>query len=260
MRFAELLSIEGRKFLASRVAWSVTAVLAAMPLLAALGIVSIMSPGGSERLRLVALKMAVLGITIDWPGYLMMLMQTTATLGVLVHAITVGFVFGREYAEGTVPVLFTLPVPRHEVVGAKLAVVTLWFALAITAMIGVGLAVGTRLDLPGFTDTVIADGLRDNAIVAGLTALQAPVIALATTASRSSLVSVGLGIALLYGSVAVGATPFGPYLPWAAVAQFAGIDGIRLPEIAPGSLAMCVAFSGGGLAALLAHVRHADVA
>jgi ABC-2 type transport system permease protein len=80
-----------------------------------------------------------------WPGLLASSTQITAAASVLAFGTLLSWMFGREFAEGTITGLFALPVSRASIATAKLAVfhgVAVIAALSIPAVIGL---LGTAL-------------------------------------------------------------------------------------------------------------------
>ncbi|WP_460658589.1 ABC transporter permease, partial [Kribbella italica] len=64
----------------------------------------------------------------------------TGAAGLLAHGVLLGWLFGREFTDGTISGLFALPVPGRTVAAAKLTVHLAWSVIASVALLA-GLAV-----------------------------------------------------------------------------------------------------------------------
>jgi ABC-2 type transport system permease protein len=186
--------------------------------------------------------------TDDWAGFLAAGMQITGAGGLLASAVVLGWMFGREFADGAVHGLFALPVGRATIAGAKFAAFGLWslvVAVALPlAMLVAGVAAG--LGIPG--PDAAAALVRLGALSFAGAFLGTPV-ALAATLGRSVLAGVGVAVGLLVVaqvSVVAGA---GGWMPLAAPALWAVSGGAA---VTPGQLALVLPFAGVWIAVTLA--------
>ena len=144
--------VEARKATAS-------STLRATGLLLALGVPAIVAAilaaahgGGTPQAR--AQMLAKLGPEIakaDWHALVLASTQVTAAASVFAFGLGAAWLVGREFADGTAPALFGLPVSRPAIAAAKLVVHLCWavlvsLVLAVTLAL-VGLAFG--LGVPG---------------------------------------------------------------------------------------------------------------
>ena len=142
---------------------------------------------------------AKLGSLIDpggWAGYLAAAAQVTAAASLLGYGMVLSWLFGREFADGTITGLFALPVSRPAIAGAKLLVYSLWAltssALLVLALVVFGVAFG--LGAPSI-DALPAIGRQF--VLAVLTAAIATPVAWTTTLGRSVLTGVGTTVGIL---------------------------------------------------------------
>lgn len=91
-------------------------------------------------------------------GFLMQFELVVAIGGLIGFGFLFSWIFGREFADGTVTDLLALPVGRLEIVGAKFVVAALWCAL----LAGVHFAIGV-----GFTWLALGE-MTTGALAAGL--------------------------------------------------------------------------------------------
>ncbi len=215
-------------------------------------------PARARAMGLLGTKAAVVGGDADWPGYFMMLAQTTAVGGLLVFGLVFVWMFGREFSENTVKDLLALPVPRTTIVGAKFGVAAVWcLALAFLTYL-LGLLVGAVLGLPGWSSAVAVAGLVNLLATAVMTILLATVFALAASIGRGYLPAVGCMFLALFLSQIVAALGYGHYFPWSVPALFSGVAG---PDrTAPGPLGYALVLLVGLGAAVATGVwwRRAD--
>ena len=101
--FPSILRTELAKLRRSTVTWVTFVVYAAMVAVAGFFLWMMKNPGVAERLGLMGqkAKFAFGGEAVDWPTFFTFV-QVMGGLGSLImSAVIVTFVFGREYAEGT---------------------------------------------------------------------------------------------------------------------------------------------------------------
>lgn len=192
--FAAALSVEVRKFAASRVVRSATAlVVAGISVLT--GSMTAAAEAGNEKI------LAQLGEFADaegWDRLAGVAAQITGAGGLLGFGVVLAWAVGREFAEGTVSGLFALPVSRATVMAAKLAAFALWTA-------GVAVALVTVLAVTGLA---AGNGAPDGEALAGLGRLLALAVLsglLAVPAAWVATLGRGLlpGIATSIGTVVV---------------------------------------------------------
>lgn len=219
--------VEGRKASASRVLTS-TAVLLVVGVAALAAATSAAAQGGNPML---AAKLGPLALVPGWPGLLSVAVQVTAAAGLLAFGVGLSWIYGREFADGTVAGLFGLPVTRSTLALAKLVVYLLWTvatAAVLTAVVAVTAAVVTR-ELP---DSTAWAGL---ARLFGLTVMTAglPVpAAWAATLGRGLLPAIATTVAMLAVTQIVVVAGTGAWFPLAAPALWAVLPGsVSAPQL-----------------------------
>ena len=258
MTNAQILIAEFLKLRRSKITWLSWAAISVMPLVCGGFMWIVMEPDRAGRLGLLGQKAQFTGATADWPSYFLLLLQSLGIGGMILVAVLAAYVFGREYADGTIKNLLALPIGRHRFAVAKLVVVLVWFAGLSGSFIIEGLAVGSVLGLPGYSTEIAVSSIVD-ILLAGFAAwLLVPVVAWIAVLGRGYLAPLGFTIFMLVLGMVIGATGWGKWFPWSVVPLFAGVAGPPAETLAPASLTVLVVTFLAGTAALIAHIRYAD--
>ncbi len=214
-----------------------------------------LNPDLSRQLGLISAKAELLAFAdMDWSAYLRIYGQLIATAGFMLFVFVISWVFGREFADGTVKDLLAVPVPRAGLLLAKFIVVAVW-ALGLTLVITAGgLALGAVFNFPGGAPAVFArEGARTLA-AAGLAVLAALPFAYVASAGRGYLPPIGLAILTLLLTNLVMVAGWGDYFPWSIPGLYA--QG-ALP-LAPVPLGIVLAAALAGILATYAWWQTAD--
>ncbi|WP_432937268.1 ABC transporter permease [Kribbella sp. CA-253562] len=142
----------------------------------------------------------------------------------------ISWLFGREFAEGTITGLFALPVPRRTIAAAKLVVYMVWSLAAscalLTALVLAGLAAG----LGGIPADAVP-GLGRQLALAVLTGAIAVPAAWATTMARSILAGIATTIGIVVLSQLTVVAGAGGWFPFAAPALWAISAGTEVSTV-----------------------------
>jgi len=260
MTFTRVLATEFLKLHRSKVTWLSLAALSLGPLAVALFMWIVREPGRARQLGLLGSKADLAGISATWPSFFSMLAMIVGMGGLLLLAFIVAFIFAREYVEGTAKNLLALPVGRHWIVLAKLAVAGVWWAALVVAVVIETLLIGLAMALPGFSWAVAGGGARDVVVVAAVVFMLAPVVAWIATLARGYLAPLGFALAMLVLAQVFGKTGWGPWFPWSIVASFVGSVGGRVAPVATQSFVVVLLAFLAGIAATIAQLRYADSA
>lgn len=216
------------------------------PLMGGVFLLAQRAPGGSAAVRD---KMAALGGTPDWPGYLGLLTTIYAAGGLVVLGILTAWLFGREFSDRTAVDILALPVRRSAVVLAKFAVGIAWSAALTALMMLGGLLVGAALTLPGWSAAVVLAAVRDLAVCYALSVVLQTPVALAASAGRGYLPAVGLVLVVVVLAQALASVGAGGWFPWAVPALAVGAGGQDMGAVgAVGYALVAVTAVGGALA------------
>ena len=229
------------------------------PLFLALFMWIIKDPERAAQLGLLGTKATVSGIEATWDSYASFLILIVGLGGTLLLAFVAAFVFGREYSEGTAKVMLTLPVPRSMFVVAKLLVALLWWLVIVLVVYIESLVVALALGLPGMTWTGSASLLGKLLLVAGISYLLAPVVALVTVWSRGYLAPVGFALGMLLLGNVIGHTGWAPWFPWSIVPILVGSVSAPVDALPAGSLVVLALTFVAGVAATMWRLQRADI-
>lgn len=161
---------------------------------------------------------------LDWGGLLAGASQITAVAAILGFGIVLAWMFGREFADGTITGLFALPVSRSRIALAKLTVFTSWASVVSIALTLSVLALGLLVGY-GPPDSETWSALWRLWALAMLSAGIAIPVAWIATLTRSLLAAVGGTIALVVAAQIGALAGAGGWLPLAAPALWAISDG-----------------------------------
>ena len=181
----------------------------------------------------------------DWHGLLGAAAQITGAGGLLGFGVVAAWLFGREFADGTVTGLFALPVGRGTIAAAKLGVYLAWAAAVSAALTALVLVLGVGLGF-GAPDAATWAGLARQQALGVLSAAVAVPTAWAATVTRSLLGGVSVAIALVIVAQVGVLAGAGGWLPLAAPALWAISGGAA---VSPAQLGLAVAFSAGAAGA-----------
>jgi len=183
---------------------------------------------------------AKLGPLIDpggWAGYLTVAAQVTSAGGLLGCGVMLSWMFGREFADGTITGLFALPVSRPTIAAAKLLIYLAWLMICSTAMLAALVVFGLAFGL-GPIPAAAAPALGRQFVLVILTGVIALPVAWAATIGRSILTGIAVAVGLLVLSQIAVVAGAGPWLPFSVPALWAisgGTDvaAIRLALVVP---------------------------
>ncbi|HEU4465639.1 MAG TPA: ABC transporter permease [Agromyces sp.] len=214
--FGVAVAVEARKAVASRVMVSITVLLLAGVAAIAFGML-LAAASGQEQ---VIAKLGPLAELDGWARLVGVVVQVTAAGGLGAFGVALSWMFGREFADGTVSALFALPVSRPTIALAKLAVYGAWavgVAVLLTAVVAVlGLAMGL-----GASDGAGLAELARVPVLAVLTALIAVPAAWAATVGRGLLPGIGATVVLMVVAQVLAVAEVGTWIPIVAPALWA---------------------------------------
>ena len=120
--FLSALSVELFKIRKSKVIWLTLIAATIAPLMAGFFMFALKYPDLVKDAGLLGAQAQIAG-EASWPAYLNLHAQMLAIGGILIYGFTMSWVFGREYADGTIKDLLVLPYSRIIIVVAKFSAV-----------------------------------------------------------------------------------------------------------------------------------------
>jgi ABC-2 type transport system permease protein len=161
--------------------------------------------------------------TLNWTGLTAGAAQIIAAAGFIGFGVVLAWMFGREFSDGTVTGLFTLPISRAKIALAKLLVYMLWvLVMSFVLVLGV-LLLGLLLGYGAPAVDNVATLARQTGLGIFTGALAVPVAWVATV-TRSLLGAVGTVIGLVVIAQVGALAGAGAWMPLAAPALWAMSD------------------------------------
>lgn len=247
--------IEARKALRSPVPRWMLAGALFMPL--AVGFLIFVSKNleTSQKLGLISAKADLIAFAAaNWATYLELLEQLIATGGFIFFVFFISWVFGREFADGTLKDLLAVPAPRPSLLLAKFIIAALWSGGMTGIILLIGCLMGLLLHLPGLTPGVLLTGVARIVIVAGLAIAVVLPFGLIASIGRGYLLPVGAAVLILMTANLAAVMGRGEYFPWAVPGLYAQGKDLLTP------VSYWIAL-GTGLAGILATIlwwKYAD--
>jgi ABC-2 type transport system permease protein len=234
------LAVEWVKFRRARPVWTASALLTVGVI--ALCVLTLKSVGGANP------AIAGKAQSLVGEGGQVGLFAAACTIvsvgGLLGFGVVAGWVFGREFTDGTITGLWATPVARSVVAAAKLVLLLVW-SLATTVVLAVALVVAAAFVDSGFIGVDVFALVGKFTVIALLTAGLAMPCAWVATVGRGYLPAIGTIIALVVVTqmaVMAGAGGWFPFAApgvWAAGPQAGTVTGaqLTLTLIVPGVFA-----------------------
>ncbi len=219
---SNMIWVELRKAIRSRMPlWTALGSLF-MPLGIAFLIFVAKNPEISQKIGLVSAKANLIAYSAtDWSSYLRLYGQLIAAGGFFLFVLAISWVFGREFADGTLKDLLAVPIPRSSILLAKFIVVAIWSAGLTIVIFIVGLVMGALIKLPGGSMSVILQGSTLLLITAALVIVVVMPFALFASIGRGYLLPLGMAVLLLMMTNLVAIAGWGDYFPWAVPGLYA---------------------------------------
>jgi len=223
-----------------------------LPLMGALFIIILKDPERALQMGLISAKAKMLVGVADWPAYFGILLQGTAAAGAVIFALVASWVFGGEFSNRTAKELLALPTSRATIVTAKIVMLALWdMGLALLLFV-IGLVVGSLLDIPGWSMQLILASLGGLMLIAFLTFMLMPLVALLASVGRGYMPPMGWAFFTLALAQIAAVLGWGDWVPWSVPALLSGAAGADTAQLGLHSYVMVLlAFVAGVVATLL---------
>jgi ABC-2 type transport system permease protein len=212
----DMVWTESRKALRSKVPLFTGLMSLFMPLGVAFLIFVARNPEVSRKLGLISVKANLLAYSAtDWPAYLRLSAMIAAAGAFFLFVLAISWIFGREFADGTLKDMLAVPVSRATIVLAKFVVVAAWSAVLSVIMLAIGLIMGAIIRLPGGSTLVVLQGIGLVLLTACLVIVSVTPFAFFASVGRGYLLPVGIAVLALMAANVVGLAGWGEYFPWA---------------------------------------------
>jgi ABC-2 type transport system permease protein len=213
---ADMIWIEQRKAIRSRMPlWTALGSLF-MPLGIAFLIFVSKNPEISQKLGLVSAKANLIAYSAtDWLTYLGLVGQMIAAGGFFLFVLAISWIFGREFADGTLKDMLAVPVQRSSILLAKFIVVAAWSVALTCVIFTVSLLMGALIQLPGSSSGVFFQASARVLVTAALVIVGVTPFAFFASLGRGYLLPLGVAVLMLMMANLVAVVGWGEYFPWA---------------------------------------------
>ncbi len=202
------------------------------------------NPDLARNIGLVSAKANLAGGSAEWPFYLNMFAQGISIGGILLFGLVESWVFGREFADGTLKDLLAVPVSRGAILLAKFGVAALWSAGLTAIVYGVGLLLGGLIELPLWSSALFWQSTLTVGITAGMVIALVFPVAFFASVGRGYLLPLGITFAILALASIVAVIGWGNYFPWSIPGVYA--EGSALEPVSFGIVALTGLAGVGG--------------
>lgn len=227
---ADMIWIEFRKAIRSRMPLYTALGSLFLPLGIAFLIFVSRNPEISQKLGLISAKANLVAYNAtDWQTYLGLFGLLIAAGGFFLFSLIISWVFGREFADGTLKDMLAVPVQRSSILLAKFIVVAIWSGVLTMFILIVGLVMGMIIKLPGGSISVILQGSALVVITACLVIAVVLPFALFASVGRGYLLPMGVAILTLMMANVVALAGWGEFFPWAVPGLYAQAKGTLAP-------------------------------
>jgi len=213
---ADMIWIEQRKAIRSRMPlWTALGSLF-MPLGIAFLIFVSKNPAISQKLGLVSAKANLIAYSAtDWLTYLGLAGQMLAAGGFFLFVLSISWIFGREFADGTLKDMLAVPVQRSSILLAKFIVVAAWSVALAIVIFTLSLVMGVLIHLPGSSSSAIIQASARVLVTAALVIVGITPFAFFASLGRGYLLPLGVAVLMLMIANLVAVVGWGEYFPWA---------------------------------------------
>ncbi|MBN2893918.1 MAG: ABC transporter permease [Bacteroidales bacterium] len=198
----------------SKILWITIVFFAFIPIMMGLLMLVSQNPEIAEKLGIVGTK-AMLFSENNWKGYLEMINQLIAVIGIIGFGFVTSWVFGREYVEKTVIDFITLPTSRATIISAKFLVVFAWSLLLTIVLFGTSIIIGKIINIPEWSAEIFNAFVHEFTIVSLLTIILSTPTAFVASYGRGIIAPLGFVILLVIMAQFVAVVGWGAYFPWA---------------------------------------------
>jgi ABC-2 type transport system permease protein len=213
-------------------------------------------PEISDKLGLIGTK-AQFFTENSWKGYLEIINQIIAVLGVIGFAFVTSWIFGREYMDQTITDILALPIKRTSIVNAKFIISFLWCAVLSIVLFLTAILMGKIVDIPGWTAELISEYMKAYFLTSLYIILLNTVIGYISSASKGIVAPLGFTLLMVIIAQFTAIAGWGPYFPWSIPGVFA-VEKTTDMYLLPISYVILIFTSIGGIFATYSHWKFAD--
>jgi ABC-2 type transport system permease protein len=229
-----------------------------LPLVSGLFMIILKDPEKAKELGIISVKAQLVGGVADWPSLFEMLKMGTGVAGLILFTIITAWVFGREFSDHTAKELLALPTSRRVIVGAKFALLLLWLISLTIFIFVISLGIGTAVNIPDWSPALAWISFWSLLLIALLTILLMPVVALIASVGRGYLPPLGWSFLTMALAQIAAVMGWGEWFPWAVPSLLSDFSGPQTEPLGLHSYLMVLIVFIIGVAATFAWWRKAD--
>lgn len=248
---------EQMKLKRSLILWVTFGLFIFIPLMMALLMWVAQHPEMSDKLGLVGAKAQFFSEN-SWKGYLEMVNQIIAVLGVIGFGFVTSWIFGREYLEHTLTDILALPVSRSSIVSAKYLLVLVWCLVLSIVLFASAIAFGQLVQIPLWDSAIVSENARIFFKTAIYTILLSTIIGFVVSLSRGIIAAIGFVLLMVVMAQFIALSGLGPYFPWAIPGVFTVSNTAADMQLVPVSYLILFGSSLAGLLATYFYWERAD--
>jgi ABC-2 type transport system permease protein len=256
--FYSALWAETLKARRSKVPLFTTAGILILPLVSGLFMIILKNPERAKELGIISVKAQFVGGVADWPSFFGMLKMGTGIAGSILFAIITAWVFGREFSDHTAKELLALPTPRRTIISAKFVLILFWLMGLTLFIFGIALGIGAGIDIPDWSPALTWTSFWSLLLIAFLTVMLMPVVALIASGGRGYLPPLGWAFLTLALAQIAAVMGWGEWFPWAVPGLLSDFSGTPSEPLAIHSYLMVLIVFIIGVVATFAWWQKAD--
>jgi ABC-2 type transport system permease protein len=201
---------------------------------------------------------------MSWAAFTRLNPQLMASgYGVILFGLVAAYLFGREYGEGTVRQMLTLPMRREYSVAAKMVVLAAWVLALTLFSVAVQAGYAGALGLKGFSWALAATTLRESLLVSLLILGTLPFVALMAVIGRGYLAPMVFSALSAMAGLGLAEAGWSRWFPWSMPMAVTGVSmwpPFPIESLVAGSWALIGGVFAAGVAALMWYCDTADSA
>ena len=157
----------------------------------------------------------------SWIGFLDIINQLIAVLGIIGFGFITSWVFGREYIDHTMTDLLALPVSRSHIIYGKHLVLFIWCTLLALALFTSAVITGFAFGIPEFSKEIIFQYFTHFMTITLLIIMLNPLTALITSSTKGIFAPIGFVIIMVILAQFSALGGFGAFFPFSIPGVFA---------------------------------------
>lgn len=152
-------------------------------------------------------------------------------IGPLLYGVITAYLFTREYTEGTLENLLTIPISRISLIISKMILLFTWIAVLTLFAWGLTLTLGLIGQFEGLHAAIVVQSLKEYMIGASLLFLLSTPTILVTFLFKNYVPTIIFTAVITMGNIALASSEYRVLFPWSAVHTVA--NGGFVPEYPP---------------------------